>query len=73
MQRENIEKLEKEISENNEKADFIYSNYQEILSIISGLNEARKKYSWNEIKEKLKDNKKIKSINEKDSKVILDL
>ena len=73
MQRENIEKLEQEILNNNEKADFIYANYQEILSIITDLNEARKKHSWNEIKEKLKGNKKIKSINEKDSKIVIDL
>ncbi len=72
LQKESMSRLEAEIRENTEKADFIYNNYQEVSSAISSLTQARKKHSWKEIREMLKGSKKIKSINEKESKVTME-
>ena len=72
-QKETKTKLEEGIEENTAKAELIYQKYQEIEKMLNGLKEARKKKSWKEIQEELKDNKKVKKINPKDSKIVVDL
>ena len=66
-------KLEKEIKENTSIAELMYNKYQVIEDVIHQINSARKKYSWKEIKDKLKGNKVIKEINEKESKLVIEI
>jgi len=72
-QRLAISELKKEEKELREKGEMIYHNYQLIKEVLDELNKASKKYSWKEIKEKLKGHKTIKEINEKDRKVVVEI
>ncbi len=72
-QEQTINSLEKSIEENQRKAELIFEKYAEVSEIISELKKARLKYSWKEIKEKLKGHDRIKEINEKDKKVVVEL
>ncbi|MBS3114960.1 NFACT family protein [Candidatus Woesearchaeota archaeon] len=72
-QKQTIEQLRKEEHETRQKAEAIYQNYQLIKEIIDELNKASKKHSWKEIKEKLKNHKTIKEVNEKDRKVVVEI
>lgn len=73
MQQKNLEGLEDEIKENQEKANAIYQNYELISEILRELKKARKKYSWEEIKKRLKGHKIIKEINEKTGEIVLEI
>lgn len=68
-QESTIKKQEKIIKDSNNAAEKIYENYSEIENILSEIKKAKNKYSWKEIKEKLKDHKIIKKINEKAGKI----
>ena len=72
-QKEKIKEIEEGINENEKKAEIIYNNYNLIKEIIEEIKKAEKKFSWKEIKEKLKGHKVIKEINSKDKKVVLEL
>lgn len=72
-QKEKISQFQQEIEENNKKADLIYQNYKLINEILTELNKAREKYSWQEIKEKLKGHKIIKEINLKDKTILVEI
>jgi predicted ribosome quality control (RQC) complex YloA/Tae2 family protein len=72
-QRKQIASLEKKAEEESRKGEIIYENYQMIDNIITELNKARQKYSFDEIREKLKGNKKVKSIDGKDKKVTIEV
>ena len=50
----------------------IYEKYAEISKLMKELEEARKKMSWQEIKSKVK-NKKVSSIDEKNSSITVDI
>ncbi len=72
-QENKIEELkEKEIKER-DKAEAIYQNYKTVDEILTEIKRASKKYSWNEIKKKLKGHKIIKSVNTKDKKIVVSL
>ncbi len=70
-QKKQIERMQASIKANNEKAEAIYSNYKLVDEILREIKKAREKYSWKEIKEKLKGHKTIKDINEKEGKIII--
>jgi len=72
-QQKQIERMQTSIKVNNQRAELLYTNYKLIESIITELKKAREKYSWQEIKEKLKGHKIIKDINDKENKVILEI
>jgi len=72
-QKKQIERMRTSIKVNNQRAELFYTNYKLIDGIIKELKKAREKYSWEEIKEKLKGHKIIKEINEKESKIILEI
>ena len=72
-QEKSIENLRNEEKELREKGEFIYHKYSEIKEILDEINKANKKYSWKEIKEKLKNHKVIKDLSEKDRKIIVDI
>lgn len=72
-QNEAIKKLKLRMYDNNVKGDLIYNNYAFIKSIITELNQLRRKHPWKEIKSKLQGHKVIKSIEEKKGKITLEL
>lgn len=72
-QQDHIKTLEKEISENQAKAEAIYNNYMLISDILSQILKAREKHSWAEIRKKLKGHKIIKSIDEKQGKIVIEI
>lgn len=61
---------EEEIRKNGEA---IYNNYGLIKEILMELNKAKEKYSWEEIKEKLKGHKIVKEVNAKERKIIVEV
>ena len=72
-QKEQIAELSKEEDENRKKAELIYNNYPLIDEILREINKAKEKYSWEEIKEKLKGHKIIKEIDLKDKKIVVEI
>ncbi|MBW2977457.1 NFACT family protein [Candidatus Woesearchaeota archaeon] len=72
-QKSDISTSEKSIQENHKKAELIYQNYNLIKDVMEQINKATKKYTWKEIKEKLKGHKIIKEINPKDKTIVLEL
>ncbi len=72
-QEEMIEGIKADIAESTGKADSIYQNYVVVREVIDELIKARKKFSWKEIKERVKGNQVIKEIDEKQGKVVIDL
>jgi len=72
-QKISLEGLKSSEEENRKKAELIYHNYQLIKEILDEINKASKKYSWEEIKEKLKGHKLIKDVDVKDKKVVVEV
>lgn len=72
-QKRTIDMLRKEEHELRQKGEMIYHNYQLIKEVLDEINKASKKYSWKEIKEKLKGHKIVKEVNEKDRKVVVEI
>jgi predicted ribosome quality control (RQC) complex YloA/Tae2 family protein len=56
-----------------EKGELIYHQYKTAKEVLGEINKASKKYSWREIKNKLKGHKVVKDINIADRKVVLEL
>jgi predicted ribosome quality control (RQC) complex YloA/Tae2 family protein len=73
IQQKKILNINEDIKGIEKKAELIYSNYDTVGDIIKTINDAVKKYSWEEIKEKLKDHKVVSEVNSKDKKVVLEL
>ncbi len=71
-QKKNVDKLKKEMEQNQRAGEMIYERYQELAKLMKEFEEARKKMSWDEIKSRIK-NKKIKSVEEKNQKIIVEL
>lgn len=72
-QEKNLEKTRKIILENQRKGEFIYEKYALVKEVLDELNKAKEKHSWQEIKKKLKGHKVIKSLNEKEKKVVVEI
>ena len=72
-QKQTIEELRKEEHELRQKGELIYHNYNVVKEILDEINKASKKYSWKEIKEKLKGHKIVKEVNEKEREVVVEL
>lgn len=72
-QKQTIERLKEEEKELREKGELIYHNYNLIKEILEELNKASKKYSWKDIKEKLKGHRTIKELNEKERKIVVEI
>ena len=73
IQEKNIIKQGKDADENQRKGEAIYENYAVVKDVIDSMIKARQKYSFKEIKEKLKDHKLVKEINEKEGKVMIEI
>jgi len=72
-QRSVAERLGHEIDSNTKNAEKIYEKYNQIQEILTELDKAKEKFSWDEIKKKLKGHKVIKEVNSKDKKVVVEL
>lgn len=72
-QQESILNFEQEIIANNQKAELIYQHYTPLLKLLTIVTEMRKTKEWKEIAQELKKEKKIKRIDLKNKKVVLDL
>lgn len=73
IQEKNIIKQGKDAEENQRKGEAVYENYAMMKDVLDSIIKARQKYSFKEIKEKLKDHKTVKEINEKEGKVIIEI
>ena len=72
-QKQTIEAFRIEETELREKGELIYHKYSLIKEVLDELNKASKKYSWKEIKEKVKGHNLIKELNDKDRKVTVEV
>ena len=72
-QEETMKSLENKAKDNREKGDLIYSEYSKIDGIISEINKAKEKFSWEEIKKKLKGHKIVKDVDVKDKKITVEV
>jgi predicted ribosome quality control (RQC) complex YloA/Tae2 family protein len=72
-----LAECEEGYKENQAKGEILYEKYQEISDVLKIIKEARTKYSWNIIKQKLNDNpnfkKIIKDIDEKNNSIIIEI
>jgi len=73
QQKETIKKLKIQIKENQRKGELLYEKYAEVNDILTELNKAKQKYTFKEIREKLKGHKVIKDINSKTKEIIIDI
>jgi predicted ribosome quality control (RQC) complex YloA/Tae2 family protein len=78
QQLESLKKFQNKITRLEKIVAAIYENYSLVTEVISSLDAASKKYSWQEIEQILKDNKvgpgeKIMSVHPEDASVDLDL
>jgi predicted ribosome quality control (RQC) complex YloA/Tae2 family protein len=72
-QKKSIKKQEVKIESNTKKGETIYDNYQPLQKIIDFVNSARKEgKDWKEIEKELKNIKKIKGIDLKNKKILLE-
>lgn len=60
IQRESVEKFEKTVKQSKTKGDLLYSHYHEVEEVLEIINQAREKYSWQEIIKIIKDARKKK-------------
>ena len=72
-QKDTIEAMGQKEIENRAKGESIYNNYKIISEILDEINKASKKYSWEEIKKKLKGHKIVKDVDVKDKQVVVDI
>ena len=72
-QRSQLKGLERAIDENQKKGELIYNHYADISTLLSRIRELRNTHSWAEIKEMVKDNPSIVSIDESTGSINLDI
>lgn len=73
QQKHTIEELRKEEHELRKKGELIYENYSIIKEVLDEIIKASEKFSWKEIKEKIKGHKIIKEVDDKERKIIVDI
>jgi len=72
-QEKGLVEVQKTAEDNQKKGEMIYEKYILIKGILDEMNKAREKYDWKEIKERLKGHKVIRSVNEKDKKIVVEV
>ncbi|MBR9698986.1 hypothetical protein GOV09_00830 [Candidatus Woesearchaeota archaeon] len=72
-QEDHITALKKKSSDMQKKGELIYEHYKLVDEILKEIKKAREKYSFDEIKKKLKGHKIVKSIDGKTKKITLDI
>ncbi len=73
QQQEAIEKQEKNIGKNTQKGEKIYEHYAPLQKLLDAVSELKQSNTWQEISKSLKKEKKIKSVNLKEKKVVIEL
>jgi len=68
-----INGLEIQAKESQEKGENIYHNYKLVETLLEELKQIRKNYSWKQIKEKIKDHKLIKEMKEREGKIVVEI
>jgi len=58
---------------NTKKGELVYEKYQPLSKLLEIVKELRKEKGWNEVAQELKKEKRIKSVDLKNKKVVLDL
>ena len=72
-QESTIKGLAAKEEDNRKKAELIYSNYKLISEILSEINKAKEKHSWEEIKKRLKGHKIITDLDVKEKRVTIEI
>lgn len=72
-QQESLKSQEEKIVVNKKKGELIYEKYMPLQKLLGIVKELRKDKDWNEIALELKKEKKIKQVNLKDKKVVIEL
>lgn len=72
-QQKSLGEVSKAAEEDQRKGEAIYENYAAVKEIIDGLKKASEKHSWAEIKRRLKGHKMIKSVDEKEKRVVVEI
>ena len=72
-QKSKIKGFEESEIKQRSNAELIYQNYKLVEEVLTELNKAIEKHSWDEIKKRLKGHKVIKEVDAKEKKVILEL
>lgn len=72
-QQHSIQELETKISLYKQKGELIYEKYAPLQKLLEIVKELRKSKNWNEIASELKKEKKIKNIDLKQKKIVIDL
>ena len=62
-----------EAQKNQEFGELIYENYNAVKEVLEVLQQARKKYSWDDIKSRLKNHPVIKEVDENKGKIVVEL
>lgn len=73
QQESQIKSLEKQETENKQKAELLYNNYELISNILKELKDISKKHNWKDIKEKLKGHKIIKEVIPSEKSIVVEL
>lgn len=68
-----IKDMQAKEEELRKKGEIIYNNYQLVNEILTIINKSKEKYSWEEIKEKLKGHKIVKEVNSKERKISVEV
>ena len=72
-QKDTMKNMGKKEIELRQKGELIYHNYQLINEILREINKAKEKYSWQDIKKKLKGHKVVKDIDIKEKKITVEI
>lgn len=72
-QKNTLVSFEKKENEARQKAELIYSNYQDVKAIIDQIKRATEKIGWDEVKKKLKNHDVVKDLNAKEKIVVVEL
>lgn len=72
-QEEKISEMKKQEEEERLKGEMIYNNYQQVSEILAEISKARKKFSFKEIKAKLKGHGVVREVDEKDKSIVVEL
>ncbi len=68
-----IQSLQQKIEENTEKGNKIYEHYAALKKLLEIVKELRKTKDWKEVAEELKKEKRIKKIDLKEKKIVVEL
>ncbi len=72
-QSKQLERMRQEAEASQRAGEMIYEHYHLVEEILREIRKAREKYSWKDIREKLKGHKMVKDVNEKEGTVTIEL